>query len=280
MERSFEVTAPTQQAQSIVFSAIGDKNVEDEPFTISAIASSGLPVSFEIVSGPATLSGNTVTLDGVGGTVTIRATQAGNASYLPATPVERSFEVRLLNQAINMGQLDNKLTTDAPFGISATATSGLPVSFEIVSGPATISGTTITLDGVPGTVVVRATQAGNNQYNAATPVERDFIVGEAVLEDQTISFAALNNKTVFANPFDVSATASSGLPVSFEIVSGPATISNNTVTLNAIAGTVVVRATQNGDANFNPAPPVERSFEVIRVNQEIDFAPLADKIVT
>ena len=57
------------------------------------------------------------------------------------------------------------------------------------------------------------------------------------------------------------ATASSGLPVSFSIVSGPATIAGNTVTLTG-AGTVTVRASQSGDANWNAATNVNQSFSV------------------
>jgi hypothetical protein len=45
-----------------------------------------------VVSGPANLSGSSLILTGTG-TVTVRATQPGNASYLAATPVERTFNV-------------------------------------------------------------------------------------------------------------------------------------------------------------------------------------------
>jgi hypothetical protein len=67
--------------------------VGDAPFAVSASASSGLPVSFAIVSGPATISGNTVTLTGPTGTVTVRASQAGDVNYFAAPDVDRSFEV-------------------------------------------------------------------------------------------------------------------------------------------------------------------------------------------
>ncbi|MHC1707290.1 MAG: LamG-like jellyroll fold domain-containing protein [Bacteroidales bacterium] len=79
-------------------------------------------------------------------------------------------------QAISFPQLDPKLITDGPFTISATATSGLPVSFDIVSGPATINGNTITLSGTEGEVKVRATQGGNGTYTPATPVINTFFV--------------------------------------------------------------------------------------------------------
>jgi hypothetical protein len=79
-------------AQTITFSAIPHHTIGDAPFSLTLTASSGLPVALEVVSGPATLSGNTVTMTGVG-TVTLQATQAGNANFAAATPVSRSFIV-------------------------------------------------------------------------------------------------------------------------------------------------------------------------------------------
>jgi hypothetical protein len=82
----------SETTQTITFPAIPNHVYGDPPFTLSATASSGLAVSYSVVSGPASLSGSTVTLTGIG-TVTIQATQAGNATYAAATPVSRSFMV-------------------------------------------------------------------------------------------------------------------------------------------------------------------------------------------
>ncbi len=80
--------------QSIIFPPIPAKRTTDAPFALNATASSGLPVSYEITAGAAsaTLSGNTVTLTGTPGTVTIRASQTGDGSaYGPAKPVTQTF---------------------------------------------------------------------------------------------------------------------------------------------------------------------------------------------
>ena len=63
------------------------------PYTLKATSSSGLPVSFELVSGPAELNGNVLSLTGKTGKVTIKATQAGNNTWLPAPDVIKTFEV-------------------------------------------------------------------------------------------------------------------------------------------------------------------------------------------
>ena len=77
---------------TITFNPLPNKVFGDTPFTLSATASSGLAVTFAIVSGPATLSGSSVTLTGTG-TVRIRASQAGNATYAAAANVDQSFTV-------------------------------------------------------------------------------------------------------------------------------------------------------------------------------------------
>lgn len=62
------------------------------PIALSAIASSGLPVTFQIVSGPGTLDANLLTITGTG-TIIVAATQAGDCSYKPAVPVTQSIVV-------------------------------------------------------------------------------------------------------------------------------------------------------------------------------------------
>jgi hypothetical protein len=83
--QSFSVAA-TQQSQTITFNAIASQRVGTS-ITVSATASSGLPVSFVVVpNGNCSISGNTVTMQNVGN-CGIVATQAGNSSYTPAPAV-------------------------------------------------------------------------------------------------------------------------------------------------------------------------------------------------
>jgi hypothetical protein len=73
-------------AQTIVFSPPASVMLPASPLALSASASSGLPVSFSIVSGPATLAGGQLTITGAG-PVVVQATQAGNGEWLAASPV-------------------------------------------------------------------------------------------------------------------------------------------------------------------------------------------------
>ena len=70
--------------QTITFNPPATEPYGVAPLTLSAIASSGLPVTISLSSGPATLSGSILTIKGIG-SITLVASQAGNASYAAAT---------------------------------------------------------------------------------------------------------------------------------------------------------------------------------------------------
>ncbi|HNW72289.1 MAG TPA: peptide-N-glycosidase F-related protein [Bacteroidales bacterium] len=89
-------------------------------------------------------------------------------------------------QAISFPQIPDHLVTDPPFALEATATSGLPVSFEILSGPATLNGNILTLTGAQGLVTVRATQPGNGTFNPAEPVINTFMALDPLLHTPDI----------------------------------------------------------------------------------------------
>ncbi|NJL14377.1 MAG: T9SS type A sorting domain-containing protein [Microscillaceae bacterium] len=218
----------------------------------------------------ATVSGNTVTIVGAGTTI-ITASQAGNANYNAAPNVTQNLVVNKANQTITFAALAPKTFGDAPFDLTATASSGLPVSYTSSNtAVATVSGNTVTIVGA-GTTTITASQAGNANYNAAPNVTQDLVVNKA---DQTITFAALPAKTVGDAPFDLTATASSGLAVSYTSSNtAVATVSGNTVTIVG-AGTTIITASQVGNANYNAAPNVTQNLVVNAAapqNQTITF---------
>ncbi len=78
--------------QTIAFTAIGDKEMGVPAFPLDATATSGLPVLFSLVSGPASLAGPLLSVTGAGN-VTVRASQAGDSNYDPAADADQSFVV-------------------------------------------------------------------------------------------------------------------------------------------------------------------------------------------
>ncbi len=79
-------------AQTIAFDPTGDQALTSPPFMLSASATSGLPVSFSLLGGPAILTGSSVQVTGAG-PVTVQANQPGDAFYLPAPPMNQTFNV-------------------------------------------------------------------------------------------------------------------------------------------------------------------------------------------
>ena len=258
-------------SQTITFGALSNQQFGAAPFTVSATATSGLAVSFNSQTPAAcTVSGATVTLVAVG-TCTIQATQAGNTSYAAATPVNQSFQVTQETQSIIFGTLLAQTLGATPFTVSATATSGLAVSFNSQT-PAvcTVSGATVTLVAV-GTCTIQATQAGNTNWSAAPSVNQNFTVTQG---SQTINFGSLQNQAFGTAPFTVSATATSRLTVSFTSLTVPVcTVSGSTVTLVTV-GTCTIQATQAGNTSYAAAPSVNQSFQVAQEIQSIIFGTL------
>ena len=271
-------------AQTITFTstAPAGATVGGATYNVTATASSGLPVTLTIdpaASAVCSISGSTVSFLAVG-TCVIDANQPGDANYNPAPQAQQSF-------AVGKGAQTITFTSTAPAGatvggatytVTATASSGLPVTFTIdpaASAVCSISGSTVSFLAV-GTCVIDANQPGNANYNPAPQVQQSFAVGKG---SQTITFTstAPAGATVGGATYTVTATASSGLPVALTIdaaASAVCSISGSTVSFLS-AGTCVIDANQAGDANYNPAPQVQQSFAVGKGSQTITFTSTA-----
>ncbi len=122
------------------------------------------------------------------------------------------------------------------------------------------SSCTIQVTFIPGAAgTFRATLLAND--NALGSPQSIPIVGTAVPHGQIITFNLASPIRFPVGTISLSATASSGLPVTFSILSGPATLAGNVLTITG-AGTVVVAANQTGNATYESAPQVTASLTV------------------
>ena len=165
------------------------------------------------------------------------------------------------------------------YGNLRSADNSTVVSADIDQGSADLA----------GNVSITATNGVATFTNLAYPIAETIRIGftNATLDpdtsisivvnpaSQTITFGALPGKTYGNTDFAVNGSASSGLPVTFSIVSGPATVSGNVVSLTG-AGGVVVRASQAGDATFAAAPPVDQSFTIAKTTSAIAVSTSAN----
>lgn len=258
--------------QTIDFATIATQTVGAN-LQLSATATSGLTVSFASeTSSICTVSGSTATMVAAG-TCTIQATQAGNATYAAATPISQSFTVSgsLTSQTIAFANPGSQIV-GTPLTLVATASSGLTVTFTSqTTSVCTVSNTTATFVAT-GTCTIQATQPGNSTYAAATPVTQSFAVN-AVSLSQTITFANPGTQRVGV-PLTLSATASSGLTVTFTSQTLGICIVNGTTATMIAAGTCTIQATQPGNSTYAAATPVTQSFtsKGAHVSQTITFA--------
>jgi hypothetical protein len=235
-----------------------------DTYAVSAAATSGLAVTFS-TSTPAkcSVSGSTVTFTAVG-TCLVAADQAGNAAYLAAPEQTQSITVvHRLKQTISFTSVaPDSAYAGATYAVSATATSGLPVSFKTSTpGKCSVSGGAVSF-AAAGTCTVVAEQAGDATYRAA-PKERQSIT--IVKQPQTITFTStVPSPADIGATYAVTATATSGLPVSFKTSTpGKCSVSGSTVTFTA-GGTCVVAAEQGGDSAYLAAPKQTQSITVAK----------------
>ena len=283
---NYAAAPPVQQsfavglaAQTISFTSTAPAGAvfNGPAYTVAATASSGLPVTFAIdasASAVCAIAGSSVTFQGVG-TCVITANQPGNASFAAAPQVQQSFAVAQASQTIafTSGAPAAAVVGGTAYAVAATATSGLPVTFAIdasASAVCSIAGSTITFQ-TAGTCVVNANQAGNANWSAAPQAQQSFAVGPG---SQTITFTSSAPAATVAGPgYNVTATATSGLPVTFAIdpsASAVCSLAGSTITFQT-AGTCVVNANQAGNANWNAAPQAQQSFAVGPGSQTITF---------
>ena len=266
-----KLTATVLQPQTITLTGVPASAAYKNSFTVSATASSGLPVTFTASGACSVAPGTaTYTMNSGSGTCSVIANQAGNLSYAAATQVTKNVSATPTSQTITLGSLPASAAYKSSFTAAATASSGLTVTFT-ASGACTVApGTaTYTMTSGTGTCSVITNQAGNSNYSAAAQVTKTV---SATPASQTIAFttgppAAAGYRTSFA----VTATASSTLAVNYTS-SGACSNSGATYTMTASSGTCSVIANQAGNSNYSAAPTITLPVTATQAPQAITFS--------
>jgi CSLREA domain-containing protein len=233
------------------------------PYTLSVSGGASTnPVALS-VTGPATLNGLVLTITGAGN-VTVTANQAGSGIYAPASPVSLTVIVSQLSQTITFTGLPAQIAYGygGPYTLTATGGgSNNPVTFS-VTGPAKLSGSTLTITGV-GTVVVTANQSGTTNYAAAAPVS------------QTISVVSQLAPIVsWATPAPISAsTALSGVQLD-AVANIPGTFS-----YLPCAGTLLSPGPQVVVATFTPNNNLLAEYSIVKVQVTIQVDPSGSTLI-
>ncbi len=234
----------------------------------------GTPKAVSVTTVPAGLTGITVTYNGSSiapvdaGSYAVVAT-LNNPNYLTATS-SGTLVVSPANQSITFGPLPNLTYGAAPFTVSATASSGLPVSFS-AAGACTISGVTVTIT-APGTCTITASQAGNLDYTAAASVSQTFTIAKA--GTVTMITSSSPNPVYLGQTFTVTFTVSVVAPA-VGTPTGTVTVTDGTVSCAVqvstgscsltptTSGTKTLTATYSGDAFFSTSSGTALQTEIV-----------------
>lgn len=186
------VTAAGAQGftQTITFPPIPDQLVGAQ-VTLQATASSGLPVTYTLVSGPATLSGSTLSLTGLG-TVTVEADQAGDSTYQAAAPATTSFAVKNAASATTLAASAATVTSGSPVTLTATvtATGGTPTgSVSFLEGSTVLGAGTLNSSGV-ATYTVNNAAVGTHTYTVSYGGDANLIGSTATAVTVTVTVDA------------------------------------------------------------------------------------------
>ena len=222
----------------------------------------------------------------VAGTAAIAAQYGGDANFAPQSAAPVSHTTTALPQAITFPPIPDLALGNAPFLVSATASSGLTVSFASAT-PAvcTVSGNTVALVGA-GTCTITGNQPGNATYAVALQVDRTFTVGKAV------TTLAITGSTLASSPALSPVTVTVALASGASGVvppSGAVAVARGsdgcTITLPATScaltptatGTVDIVASYGGDGNFLPSTASPFAHTATALVQNITFDAIANQ---
>jgi len=242
------------------------------PFAVSATSNSTGAFTYSVASGPATISGSTVTLTGVG-TVVLLASEAAAGSYTAGSK-NATFTVAAGAPTITF-TVPNQTFGTPPFAVTATSNSTGAITYSVASGPATISGATVTLTGL-GTVVLLASQAASANFTAGTQsatftvkIAPSFSLttsASTIFVQNAITFTATLGSAVGTTPTGSVTFLDSGASIgTANLSAGVALLSISTLA----AGPHTITAMYAGDTNFLGAT----TLAVTETVQDFTFVP-------
>jgi len=238
------------QNQTVTFPTIPTLTYPVGSFALNATASSGLPVSYAVLSGPAGITGNMLTITGAG-FVTVQASQAGNAQYAPATAVTQTFLVNQASTTLVLTSNSNPSSLSQPVTLAATI---MPQNGGQGSGTVTFKDGSTVLSVAPvsanlSTLTTSSLAIGNHSISAVYSGDTNFMGSTATPLPQVVNKAT----TTIALVSSASSTHT-GQAVSFTVtVSSVAVTPTGNIELLDGSTMLAKLALKTGTAKYNTA---------------------------
>ncbi len=264
---ALSVTVTRISQSGLVITSGNQMNVA-QSLTVSAAGGSGPgAISYHLVSDGGTgcqINSSTGELSGAtaAGSCTVYAKRAASTNYDEVTSSNQVVTVNKINQVLSWVTSPQPIVlAGGQYTVEATASSQLQITYSIGSGLCTITGNTVTFTG-SGDCLIRAAQPGSTGYLVAQTISQTVSVGKI---NQTMTFSAIANKSWGSLAFSLSATASSGLTISY---SENVQTTNDACDVSAVGvvtikniGFCAITATQAGDSAYTSVATTQ-VFEV------------------
>ena len=256
----------TKASNTITFPALSELTYSNGlTIGLGGTASSGLAVSYSSASTNVSISGTNVSILGAG-TASIVASQTGNSNYLAATRKTNTLVIAKGSNVINFPSLSTRTYEQGAFGIDlgGTASSGLAVSYSCLDWNVVIWRNIATIYSV-GTYSIVATQGGDSNYLAASPVTNTLIITKST---RNFTFASNSLSQTYTGSNAVASLTNAGPLVSYIITY------NGSTNLPTNAGTYTVVATVS-DTNNYTAYSVTNTLTIAKAGNTITFPSLS-----
>ena len=238
----------TKANQTITFSALPVKTYGDGDFAVSAVASSGLSVSYSSDNpAVATILSGKIHIVGAG-TAVITASQSGNGNYNPSPAVPQTLTVSKTNLTFTADSKSRAYLAQNPvltYSISGYVYTESQSVLDVLPGIQT----TAVQNSPVGSYPITISGGSDNNYNYL------YVPGTLSISkiSQIITFTGVPEKLLVADTYTLVATSTSGLTVLFESMDTElATVSGDQLT-GVSKGNVQIRASNTGNQNYNAA---------------------------
>jgi hypothetical protein len=249
------------QNQTISFAALTPVTYGVTPFTLNASASSGLTLFTYSSSNPAvaTVFGNAVTVVGAGSTI-ITASQAGDATYNPGS-AQQTLVVNQKPITIANASASNKVYDGTNTAVLTGTLNGVETA-DAVNVSVALTGTFATVDVADGIAVTSTSTLSGTAATNYSLTQPTGLSANITIAPQAITFGAIADRTTADTTFNLFASASSTLPITYLSSNlSVATIVGNVVTIVG-AGTTNITASQEGNSNYSAAVSVSQPLKV------------------
>ena len=233
-----------------------------QPLTLSATGGSGQGlVTWAFRSGTCTILNAVLTPGDAGSVCVVRASRATDTNYNQVNSSDTTITINKTSQAALFVS-----STTAVFGqtLTLTTTGGTDtgtVTWQVISGTCTLSGTTLTPGNVGSSCVVRATKESTTNYSAVDSSDTTVTIGKA---SQSV-LAVTSTTATYGQTLSLTTSGGSGAGVvTWQVIAGTCTVSTDTLTPSDANSLCKIRATKAASDNYNSVDSVD---EIITINK-------------